>query len=314
MKTYSSRLLFASLTLASMATLNANPYEATPVSVASEAAIVNFEEGAFLSDTEVGNFNAEPAASTAGGGGAAAGEPASNAAARNVGIEVGGGAFEIGGLTGELYTIRIPYSKRINERSTLHLTVPLSLTNFNNNKLVGLKFEDTQAYGFGLNAGWAWQAFLKKDNVPYRWKITPAAGVYYRDSKDLNNGSLVFNVGLSSSFAWQFKPGWVINMGNSISNAWNNGIRDYPDPIRDNQQTFSNGLQLIHMTGRWTYHAYFIHAQALNDVVVDSNRTVGVGAGYKLTRTRSLKATFLHESGNGDYSATRGTIGTTWEF
>ncbi|MEY4488995.1 MAG: hypothetical protein RIQ79_1503 [Verrucomicrobiota bacterium] len=317
MKTKVFRLLFTSLAAISVSTLHANPYELSPVSANAEASVLTFDQDALLSPSEVCDFAgpetaaSEPSASVKGSG------EASGSAADSVksfGVEAGAGSFSAGGVDGKLYTIRIPYSKKLNERATLLFTVPISLTNFDNNKLVGLKFKDTQAYGVGLNVGYAWQAFLKRHNVPYRWKITPSTGIYYRDSNDLNNGSLVFNAGLSSSFAWQFQPGWVINLGNSVSMAWNNGISNYPDPVLDEQQTVSNGLQLIHMTGRWTYYTYYSHTDTLVDTLVDSYYTIAVGAGYQLTRKRSIKATLLSERGNGGYEALRGTLGTSWQF
>jgi hypothetical protein len=318
MKIQLTRLLFTGLTVVAVATLHANPYELSPVSPDSEAAILNFEQDALLSPAEVSDFAAsDPASITSSSGASTSGGEDSGSSVnsvKSVGVEAGGGSFSAGGVDGKLYTIRIPYSKKLNERATLLFTVPISLTNFDNNKLVGLNFKDTQAYGAGLNVGYAWQAFLKRHNVPYRWKITPSTGVYYRDSSDLNNGALVFNTGLSSSFAWQFQPGWVINLGNSISMAWNNGIRNYPDPVLEDQQTVSNGLQLIHMTGRWTYYTYYSHTDTLVDTLVDSYYTVAAGAGYQLTRKRSIKATLLSERGNGGYEALRGTLGTSWQF
>lgn len=130
----------------------------------------------------------------------------------------------------------------------------------------------------------------------------------------MNAGAWVFSTGLSSSFAWQFAPGWVINLGNSASFAWHTGIKDYPDPIRDDQQTLKNGVQLYRMMDRWTVWGYVTHTQALNDMIVDSYRTYGLSAGYKLTKIQSLKASIYFEEGNGDYRSVRGTLGSTWQF
>ncbi|MEY4488363.1 MAG: hypothetical protein RIQ79_871 [Verrucomicrobiota bacterium] len=313
---------------------SSNHYEGSPVSANAEAAMVNFEQDALISAGDVSEWvamerDAELAASSGtggtggasgagGAGGGIAGDAGSSSAesVNSLGVEVGGGTFSTDDIDGKFYTVRIPYSKKVNERGTLLFTVPLSLTNFDNNKLNAsfTKFKDTQAYGVGLNVGYAWQAFLKRHKVPYRWKITPSAGVYYRDSNDLDNGQLVFNAGLSSSFAWQFKPGWVINLGNSVSMAWNNGISDYPDPVLHDQQTVSNGLQLIRMSGRWTWFSYYSHTDALVDTLVDSYYTIAVGAGYQLTRKRSLKATLYSEQGNGDFEAVRATLGSSWQF
>jgi len=290
--------------------------ENSPVSAAGDSAADSFESGGQFSfeelSTEFGSESSAPAESTttttsettttSSGG--------STGTQQTAGVEVTGGTFEVQGQETDIYTVKIPYSRRLNERATLELAVPLSYSNYK--RAIGPK--DAKAYGAGINAGYAWQAFLKKDNVPYRWKLTPSAGLYYRDSNDMNVGAWVFSTGFSSSFAWQFSPGWVVNVGNSISFAWNNGIQNYPDPIRDDQQTLKNGIQLYRMMDRWTVYGYVTHTQALNDMIVDSYRTYGVAAGYKLTKTRTLKASIYAEEGNGEYKAVHGTLGTNWQF
>jgi hypothetical protein len=230
-------------------------------------------------------------------------------------VEIGGGHVNFNGQTADIYTFKVPYSRKLSERATLQFSVPLSWATYNKAALTNLGvLKDARAYGGGLNLGYAYQAITKSDNSPYRWKLTPSAGLFYRDCADLSQGSLVFNIGLSSSFAWQFSPGWVVNVGNSISLAWNSGIRDYPDPIRDNQQMFSNGIQLYHLMDRWTVYGYIIDTEALKNVLVNSYQTYALGVGYKLTKSRSFKATLLYENGNGGYGSLRGAVSTTWQF
>jgi hypothetical protein len=287
--------------------------ENSPVSASGDAAADSFESGGQFSfeelSREFGSESSAPAGTaTTSTTSATSGEAAGTQ--QQVGVEVSGGTFEVQGQETDIYTVKIPYSRRLNERATLELAVPLSFSNYKD--AIGPK--DAKAYGAGINAGYAWQAFLKKDNVPYRWKLTPSAGLYYRDSNDMNAGAWVFSTGFSSSFAWQFSPGWVVNVGNSISFAWHNGIKDYADPIRDDQQTLKNGIQLYRMMDRWTVYGYVTHTQSLNDMIVDSYRTYGVAAGYKLTKTRTLKASIYCEEGNGQYRATHGTLGTNWQF
>lgn len=283
--------------------------ENSPVSASGDAASEAFETGGQLSSEELSReFGSDETAASSAPGTTGAG--ADGSTQQQAGVEVGGGSFEVQGQETDIYTVKIPYSRRLSERATLELTMPLFYANYKD----AIGTLDAKAYGAGVNAGYAWQAFLKKDNVPYRWKLTPMAGLHYRDSEDMNSGTWVFCTGLSSSFAWQFSPGWVVNIGNSASFAWHNAIKDYPDPIRDDQQTVKNGIQLYRMLDRWTVFGYVMHTQALNDMIVDSYRTYGVSASYKLTKTRSLKATLLYEEGNGDYTSVRGTLGTNWQF
>lgn len=281
--------------------------ENSPISAAGDAASLAFESGGQWSSEELAREFGDDSISS---GDATSGTAAATAGAQQAGFEVGGGSFKVQGQDADLYTVKIPYSRRLSERATLELSMPLFYAVYND-ALAGV---DATGYGAGITAGYAWQRFLKKDNVPYRWKLTPSAGLHYRDSEDMNAGAWVFNTGFSSSFAWQFSPGWVVNVGNSISFAWQTAIRDYPDPIRDDLQTAKNGIQLYRMMDRWTFSGYVTHTQALNDMIVDSYFTYGVSAAYKLTKTRSLKATLLHEKGNGSYTSTRGTLGTSWQF
>ncbi|HSH96125.1 MAG TPA: hypothetical protein VK968_18410 [Roseimicrobium sp.] len=291
--------------------------ENSPVSGAGDASLDTFETGGQMTSTELneqfdsGSSSTVPSSGSTATGTTATTSDSGGGGSQQIGGDVGGGTFEVNGQKAKLYTFKAPYSRKINERGTLELTLPVSFAVYEK-AIAGTK--DAQAYGIGLNAGYAWQAFLKKDNVPYRWKITPSTGLYYRDSSDLQEGAWVFNTGLSSSFAWQFAPGWVVNLGNSASFAWNSGIKSYPDPIRDSQQTVRNGVQLYRMLDRWMVYVYVMDTEALNDMIVDSYQTYGIGASYKLTKTRSLKATLLHEEGNGGYRSTRGSIGTSWEF
>lgn len=286
--------------------------ENSPVSASGDAATDTFESGGQLSSDELSReFGTDSSAASAPDATTSSTTTTPDGGTQQqAGVEVGGGQFEVQGQETDFYTVKIPYSRRLNERATLELSMPLSYSVYKD--AVGTK--DAKAYGAGLNAGYAWQAFLKKDNVPYRWKLTPSAGIYYRDSEDMNAGAWVFSTGFSSSFAWKFSPGWVVNLGNSISFAWHAGIKDYDDPIRDDQQTAKNGLQLYRLLDRWTVYGYVMHTQALNDMIVDSYRTYGVGAGYKLTKTRTLKASVYYEEGNGEYQATRFTLGSSWQF
>lgn len=274
---------------------------------AFEAAIVDPEglEDEGFTPEEVAEGATEAAQQTASG-------------AFSLGAEFGAGSYEIGDVDADMYTLSIPYSMELGERAKLFLTAPLSITTLQDvlatwDNTGTLQLDDAQIYGGGLNAAYTRRIFIKKDDVPYRWNLTPSAGIFLRESSDLDLGSWVFNVGLSSSFAYQFAPGWVINIGNSISYSLSTASSDYPDPERENQQVLINGLQLIRMTGRWTFNAYAVDTQMLQNSYVDGYQTYALGAAFKVTRTRSLRATIICDNGN-NYNSIRGTLGTTWKF
>lgn len=291
--------------------------DGTPQSTTAVAATEAAEGTAFVSTDEVIASFEEPAAtedSTAPGSESTE-SAASAGSAAAIDIDVGFGSSTVGGIDVDLYTVRIPYSRKLSERGTLNLTLPVSVTElsdvlFDAN---GLQTGDAKVYGVGLNAGYSHKVFMKKDGKPYRWKVTPSAGVFMRESSDLNQGAWVYNVGLSSSFAYRLSKHWVVNLGNSISLSWNSSRKDYPDPLRDEQQVLINGVQVFYLAGRWTHYGYVTDTRFLEDSFVDNFQTYAIGTGFKLTKKRSVKLTLIYEDGS-DYEALRATVGTAWKF
>lgn len=268
--------------------------------LAPEAVVEEFAPGETGAD-------GTPAEATAGGG---AGAGMANA----LDIDVGYGTSTVGNVDVDYYTVSLPYSRKWSDRGTLKVTVPVSITNmrdvlFNMDGSTG----DARVYGGGVNVGYVYKPFIKADGKPYRWKVTPSAGLFMRDSSDLDQGSWVYNLGFSSSFAYRLSEHWVINVGNSVSFAWNSGYKDYPDPLRDEQQVTINGVQMFYLAGRWTYYGYVMDTRFLKDALVDNFQSYALGFGFKLTRNRTLKVTLLYEDGD-NYESLRGTVGTSWKF
>lgn len=287
-----------------------------PSSTVSEAATETAELGALTTPEEIMDvFEPEAAAPSTTEGAVAA-----TTAASQLDVEVGGGSSSVGGQDMDIYTVRVPYSRKLSERGTLQFSLPMSFATYKDALMTydastGLtRLEDAQAYGAGLNIAYAHQAVMKGDSRSFRWKLTPSGGLFYRDCSDLNLGAWVWNIGVSSSLAWQFAPGWVVNFGNSISFSWSDAIKDYPDPIRDNQQMLTNGIQLYRMLDRWTIYGYILDTEALRDVLVDSYQTYGMGVGYKITKKRSIRFTAIYEDGNAGYHGFRVTMGSSWRF
>jgi hypothetical protein len=108
-------------------------------------------------------------------------------------------------------------------------------------------------------------------------------------------------------------PNWVVNIGNSISLAWNNGIKDYPDPVRDNQQVLINGIQFFHLMGRWTPYSYVMDTRYLNNGFIDNYQTYAVGVAFKLTQKRSIRFSVLYDNGN-NFDSLKATLGASWKF
>ncbi|MFA5256986.1 MAG: hypothetical protein WC360_02445 [Opitutales bacterium] len=238
----------------------------------------------------------------------------------SLGAELGTGSYDIDGMKADVYTVRIPWSHTFGDRDKLSLTLPISITNLKDvlaelDASNVLHLSDASVYGYGLNAAYTRKVITKADNVPYRWNLTPSAGYFVRESSDMNLGSRIFNFGLSSSFAYQFSPGWIVNVGNSISYSTSSGIKTYPDPIRDEQQVAVNGLQLIRMTGRWTFSAYIMDTRYFQteNTYVSNFQSYALSAGFQITQKRSIKLSVVAESGE-DYSSFRGMLGSTWKF
>lgn len=289
--------------------------EGTPVSTVSIASNDTVDMGALVTATEIEQSFDTPVSESA----PAATQGATTSTGSSLDLDAGGGSGSVDGKDFDIYTLRVPYSLKLNDRGTLQFSAPLSVASYKDAVVswdsAGLAtFHNARAYGAGLNVGYAYKAVTKAESQNLRWKVTPSMGLFYRDCSDLNQGSWVYNMGLSSSLAWQLAPGWVLNLGNSLSVAWNNGIKDYPDPVRDTQETTSNGLQLYRLFERWTAYGYVMDTEALRDVLVDSYQSYGLGASYKLTKTRSVRATLIYEHGNASYHSLRVTLGTSWQF
>jgi hypothetical protein len=296
--------------------------DGNPLATTTQAATENVIQNAFTNDVELAaDFDfGDPAPTTDDGAPPAptGGDPASTSTAaaaaptatQQLDIEASSGSYSVGSVDAKFHASRIPWSQTFNNRVSVQASLPFSITSVTDNNQ---GISKAKIYGFGVNAGVSYRVFIKEDKVPYRWKITPSLGLFVRDSADLNQGAWVFNAGLSSSFAYQVSPRWIINVGNSINFAWNTGRRDYPDPLRDDQQLLINGVQVFHVRGRLTYHAYVMDTRFLQDALVKNFQSYAVGVSFRLMRNRSVRASVVHEDGR-DYSAWRGTLGTTWNF
>jgi hypothetical protein len=235
------------------------------------------------------------------------GAEAATPATKDTTIDVGYGHFDIGGTTGDVWSLRVPYARKLDDRTTLEIGVPLSFTSLK--QLTG----HARIYGAGLNFGWARNVVTKADSKNFRWKLTPSAGLFFRDSNDLDQGSWVLGVGISSSAAWQVAPGWILNLGNSLSATAASAANGHPSPDRVTQATLVNGLQLIHPFGRLSWNAYITDTRFARDVAVDAYQTYATGFGFKLTQTRSFRVLALAESGS-HYHAWTLTAASTWRF
>lgn len=283
--------------------------DGTPRSTTSEAAVEAAMVGAFVSADEViEQFEEETPSEVADAA-------AETAALSSIDIDVGFGSSTVDGIDFDLYTVRIPYSHRFSDRGVLNVVAPFSITRAKDVVIGadGVSMGNAGIYGGGLAAAYSHHVFIKADGKPYRWKVTPGAGLFLRESSDLDQGAWVYNMNLSSSFAYRLDEHWVVNVGNSVSLAWNSGRKDYPDPIRDNQQVLVNGLQVFYLAGRWTHHAYIMDTRYLRSTLIGNFQTYAVGTGFRLTRSRSVRATVVYENGSR-YEAFRAMLGTSWKF
>jgi hypothetical protein len=276
---------------------------ATTTIVATDVAMAN----AFIApDAALAEFpTAAPAATSP--------APAEQTPPSTLGVDGSVGRYDIDGVKADLWTLTVPYSVNVSNRSTVVTTIPFTITNFKSTALANGTIGDAKVYGEGFNAGWCYKVFAKQDNVPYRWNITPTGGIYLRRSSDLKLGSWVYNLGICSSFAYQFPGGWIVNLGNSITDARNNGYGDYPDPIRDEQQVAINGVQVYKTVDRWMVGGMIIDTRYFKTNLINSYQTYAVTAGFRITPSRSLRVSLVYDSGKG-YHSIRGTLGSSWKF
>ncbi|MCC5842370.1 MAG: hypothetical protein JJT96_19795 [Opitutales bacterium] len=235
--------------------------------------------------------------------------------ASSLDIDFGGGSGKIDGTDFDIFTLRVPYSRDLSQRGRLNLLMPLSFTRLKNvlPDDAGVQNGNASIYGAGLNAAYRYRVIDKSDGKPYRWNITPSAGLFLRESSDLNQGAWVYSTAISSSFAYRLDENWIVNLGNSLSLAWNSGRKSYPDPIRDNQQVLINGLQVFYLDGRWMHHAYIMDTRFLRTSFIDNFQSIGAGTSFRLTQNRSLRASVVYEAGSR-YHAFRAMFGSSWRF
>ena len=281
--------------------------DGTPASTTTIVATDVANANAFVTpDAMLSEFPGETPATTAQA-------PAEQTPPSTTGVDGGVGSYKIDGVKADLWTLTVPYSVKVSDRSTVVTTLPFTITNFKSIRLANGQIGDASVYGEGFNAGWSYKVYDKQDNVPYRWNVTPTGGIYLRRSSDLHLGSWVYNAGFSSSFAYQFSGGWVANLGNSITMAWNNGYKNYPDPVRDEQEVVINGVQVFKPIDRWMVGGMVIDTRYLRKNLVNSFQTYAITAGYRVTPTRSLRVSLVADTGKG-YHSIRGTLGSSWKF
>ena len=286
--------------------------DGTPVATTTIVATDVANANAFVTpDSVLTEFPA--AAPTATAPAATSSAPADQSPPATLGVDGAIGSSTVDGVKADLWTLTVPYSVKVADRSTIVTTIPFSITNFKDVSLANRSIGDAKVYGEGFNAGWCYEVFNKQDKVPYRWKVTPTGGIYLRRSSDLNLGSWVYNAGVCSSFAYQFSGGWVVNVGNSITMAWNSGYGHYPDPVRDNQQVAINGVQVFKPIDRWLIGAMIIDTRYLKTNLINSYETYAVTAGFRITPTRSLRVSIVYDSGKG-YHSISGRMGSSWKF
>lgn len=230
-----------------------------------------------------------------------------------LGADIGMGAYTVDGVKADLWSMTVPYSRQINDRSSIVGTLPFTITNFKDVFKAHGGIGSAKVYGEGINAGWCYNVYDKQDNVPYRWKVTPGAGIYLRQSDAINMGSWVYNVGISSSFAFPLAGGWIANIGDSLTVAWSTGYSDYPDPIRDQQQVTINGVQVFKKFGRWMAGAMVIDTMYFKTNLIPDYQTYAVTAGFMLTPTRSLRFSVGYDDARS-YHSLSGKFGSTWKF
>ena len=238
-------------------------------------------------------------------------------------INVGAGWFTVFGYDGNTSTIGIPAKYKCNNRWTLKADIPLNYTKVKNvviwktDPLTGFPVftqSDVDIWGAGLVFSGAYGIFVKEDNVPYRWQLTPSLGLNVREADTLDAGSWMYSGGISSSYNYKLTDWLIVNLGNSFTATWNRRLSaDYAPIAHPLQHVTVNGLQLIFPVNRFVFNAFVMDTRFLRRTALDNYQTYGVGGGYQISKNISLRLYFFTDQGT-DYEAYSVTFGSAFKF
>ncbi|MDX2111351.1 MAG: hypothetical protein SFY80_14060 [Verrucomicrobiota bacterium] len=226
-------------------------------------------------------------------------------------VAVGRGSFTAGNVEGEVNSITVPFKHRFTDRVSVKASIPLNYTIV---KDVGFPPSDIDVWGGGLIVAVPYDVYIKADNVPYRWTVSPALGMTLRDSSDANVGTWMSTAAVASNFNYKINNHFILNIGNALTLNWSQRLGDDSAKItQKDQQIVVNGVQFIVPIERWVMNAFIMDTRLLQDAAVDNYQTYGLGGGYQFSKKISLRL-YVYTDQGPDYQAYSVSIASAWNF
>lgn len=228
-----------------------------------------------------------------------------------VGLIIGRGWFEAGDVDGNVNSFTVPYKHVISDRFTLHTTLPIQYSRVEDPAMGGSRFS---VWSGGLLVGGAYGIAIPADKKDYRWWVTPTVGAVFMNASSVDVGTWNLVAGISSNFLYRINSRVILNVGNSYTGFYVQKLRsDYLSPMRSNQSQLINGAQLIFPMGRWVSNVFVIDNRYLSKAAVRNYQTYGLGVGYRVGKTASLRAYYYTDRGS-DYRAHSFGVSSAWKF
>jgi len=218
-----------------------------------------------------------------------------------IGIVIGRGRYTAGDTKGDVNSLAVPYSQKINERLTLNLSLPLYYTRVKETDFRDFPPSTLSVWSAGVLLSGAYGVAIPADKKDYRWKVTPTIGLTWMDAGAIDVGQWSLVGGLSSNFLYKIRDGVIFNLGNSLTLHHSQKWRSHYNPLgRQEQALLVNGVQLIFPRERWVFNAFFMDNRYLRDAAVDAYQTYGLGGGYRISRKNSVRLFYYTDQGH-DY-------------
>lgn len=228
-----------------------------------------------------------------------------------LGFSFSRGNYKSDEVEGSVNSFSLPLKRQWSERVEFTVSLPIFYTEA---KLREGSGSDFRIWSGGALLSMRYGVAIPEDRKNYRWYVTPTVGMVVSNVVGEPLGSWSGVLGLSSSFAYRLRPGWIVRVGNSVALYHSDRLGGSEQSLgSDTQGQLLNGVMLIHRRNRWSYQCFVIDNRFFNNAAVKSYQTYGARMQYQLGRTRSLGLTYYTDQGRG-YAAHSVGVFSAWKF
>jgi hypothetical protein len=232
----------------------------------------------------------------------------------SVGLIVGRGKYTAGNTDGEVNAISVPYSMPMNERLTFKAVFPISYTRVKDTNFSTFPPSNLDVWSTGVLLSGSYGIAIPADRKDYRWKVTPTIGLTVMDAAAIDVGNWSLVGGLSSNFLYKVSDKVILNIGNSVTAYYSQKWRSDYNPLgRSSQTMLVNGIQAIFPMNRWVANVFVVDNRYLQDAAVKDYQTYGVGGGYRVGKSTSIRVFYYTDQGS-DYEAHSFGFSSAWKF